>query len=326
MSKLKTYGIITEEEYRQAERNGKLLITENAVCSYCHGPVEVHDNSYLYCRQHSQLALRIMAYPGYPSVPKEVPRYKQMHFFFSKLERNRTLFDRQQPEYIAREKGCPFCDRYLSHGQTGRDASLLNHPLFCPDCGVSFLIEVIERRVDDKNRLQLRFKPIETIFSDTENDVEHTNVEHDHTHAETEHNEVEHTNREHSDEVEHNDVERSDEVEHNDREHNDREHNDVEHSEEVEHKQTQLSDDDIARRFIETQIVAETEHFQSCLDIYTEYQRFTETLKRTPLEDRKLYKHLRERFGVEKTRRRREGRLQYGFIGLRLQKKEKNET
>ena len=163
MPKLKTYGVITEDEYRQAEQEGRFLIADTVTCSYCDQPVTVDtDTQYLYCPQHYQLALTMYWYPGYPAVPMDAPRYKEMHFFLSQLERNLPLFDRTQPEYLAREKGCPFCDRYLTpvdpRIEAQRDASLLNQSMFCPECGVSFLIEVIERPSIGKNVLRLRFR------------------------------------------------------------------------------------------------------------------------------------------------------------------------
>ena len=163
MPKLQTQGVITEEELKQAERDGKFLIADNVTCSYCDQPVTVDtDPQYLYCPQHFQLALTMYWYPGYPAVPMDAPRYKEMHFFLAQLERNQPLFDRRQPEYLATEKGCPFCDRYMSAVDTRRegerDVSLLNQKMFCPDCGVSFLIEVVERPSIGQNVLRLRFR------------------------------------------------------------------------------------------------------------------------------------------------------------------------
>lgn len=159
MPKLETYGVITPEELKQAEREGKFRIADNVTCSYCDQPVRVDTQTqYLYCPQHYKLALSLHWYPGYPAVPYDAPRYKEMHFFLAQLERNRPLFDRQTPEYIAREKGCPFCDRYLlpvdTSIETQRDASLLNQKMFCSECGVSFLIEAI---APAENVRQLRF-------------------------------------------------------------------------------------------------------------------------------------------------------------------------
>ena len=163
MPKLKTYGVITEEELKQAEREGAFLIADTVTCSYCDNPVSVSENpEYLYCPQHYQLALSMYWYPGYPAVPMDAPRYKQMHFRLSQLERNQPLFDRRQPEYLATEKGCPFCERYLTPVNTRRegerDVSLLNQKMFCPECGVSFLIEVVERPSIGQNVLRLRFR------------------------------------------------------------------------------------------------------------------------------------------------------------------------
>ena len=53
MAKLETYGVITEEEYKQAERDGNFLITDTLVCSYCQAPVRVQNQDSLYCPQHN---------------------------------------------------------------------------------------------------------------------------------------------------------------------------------------------------------------------------------------------------------------------------------
>ena len=183
MPKLKTQGVITEDELKQAERDGKFLIADTVTCSYCDQPVTVDtDPQYLYCPQHYQLALSLHWYPGYPAVPYDAPRYKQMHFHLSQLERNQPLFDRRQPEYIAREKGCPFCDRYMSavdpRREGERDVSLLNQKMFCPECGVSFLIEV----VGVEQRLQMRFTPdAEKLRAHRTAEAEHSQTQHDDT-------------------------------------------------------------------------------------------------------------------------------------------------
>ena len=167
MAKLQRYGAITPEEYEQAERDGKFLITDRVVCSYCEEPVTYretydpyhhHNKQIFYCQQHKELRLSMVAYPGYPAIPKEAPRYKQMHFFFSELERNR--FSEEQWEYLAENKGCPFCDRYMSSVDRApkRDSSLLNQPLLCPDCGVSFRI-VVEQQETNQKVLEMRFQP-----------------------------------------------------------------------------------------------------------------------------------------------------------------------
>ena len=204
MPKLKTYGVITEDELKQAQRLGKFRIAENVTCSYCDQPVTVDtDTQYLYCPQHYQLALTMYWYPGYPAVPMDAPRYKEMHFFLSQLERNLPLFDRTQPEYLAREKGCPFCDRYLTpvdpRSEGERDFSLLNQPMSCPECGVSFLISVSTRTLWNQAVLSLHFtlqdqdrqkifaaettqKPQGPVATDTQNPDRHTTLPQQTTH------------------------------------------------------------------------------------------------------------------------------------------------
>ena len=129
--------------------------------------------------------------------------------------------------------------------------------------------------------------------------------------------------------VKHPDVEDIDDTQHSDRETDDVEHNTEHNSENAahthenvehygEHNDTQLTDDHLAERFISTHIVAETEHFLTSQEVYTRYQRFIHKRNRTPIEDRRLYKRLRERYPVAtKKRRRINGRLQYGFTGIR---------
>ena len=43
MTQLQNYGVITQEEYEQAEREGKFLITDDVVCSYCQAPIRVQN-------------------------------------------------------------------------------------------------------------------------------------------------------------------------------------------------------------------------------------------------------------------------------------------
>ena len=192
MPKLKTYGVITEDEYRQAEQDGRFLIADTVACKYCEKPVRVDtDPQYFYCPQHYQLALTMYWYPGYPAVPMDAPRYRQMDFLLSALERNQPLFDRRQPEYIAREKGCPFCDRYLTpvdpNIETQRDASLLNQKMFCSDCGVSFRIEVI----DVIGVLQIHFTPDAASVRHITAESEHSQTQHTATGTDAD-NDVEH--------------------------------------------------------------------------------------------------------------------------------------
>ena len=167
MAKLQTPGLITKEEYEKAQTEDRFLITENVVCSYCQEPVSYRETYDLYqhktkrgfdCKRHRELILSMVAYPGYPSIPKDEPRYGQMHIFLSEV--NRTLYSDERIGYVAEDRGCPFCNRYLSiQGTDERDTSLLSNPLFCEDCEVAFLIEVIERQENGKKRLELRFQP-----------------------------------------------------------------------------------------------------------------------------------------------------------------------
>ena len=120
-----------------------------------------------------------------------------------------------------------------------------------------------------------------------------------------EHN-VEHNtqnNTEHSDAL---NPTRPEDVEHNTQK-------DVEHSD----KDIEHNDKAIALEFLSTHIVSTPEHFQTTDGIYSLYLSFAENQKSTPLEARKLYALLRERYAVEKTRRRVNGQPIYGFIGIR---------
>ena len=161
MSQLQNYGVITQEEYEQAEREGKFLITDDVVCSYCQAPIRVQNQEKLYCQQHQQLALSMHWWPDYPGVPKEVPRYKQMHFHLSRIDPLRSLFSEERVTDLAANKGCPFCDRYMSAVDPlieERQISLLNKRLFCPECGVCFRI-VVEADEKTQTALALRFQP-----------------------------------------------------------------------------------------------------------------------------------------------------------------------
>ena len=113
MSKLKTKGVITQHEYKQAEEANKFSITDKLICSYCAQPVTLiinrYANHYVNCTQHPYLKLTMTTPPVDPQPP-----YKQMHFSLSRLERNRPFSNNEKSAYIALEKGCPFCDRYMA--------------------------------------------------------------------------------------------------------------------------------------------------------------------------------------------------------------------
>ena len=89
-----------------------------------------------------------------------------------------------------------------------------------------------------------------------------------------------------------------------------------------------MNDTTIALRFIENNIHVDV-GFLPCSEIYTAYQRFVENELKTLddseiLEDRKLYKLIRDQFNVKRTRKRVEGVLQYGFSGIRLSVESEN--
>ena len=288
MAKLKSYGIITPNELYHAEQTGRFIITDKLTCAYCPDPVTVKDHEYLYCQHHQYLKLSVNAYPGYPGIPKEEPRYHQMHFSLSKLDRNRPTFDDEPRKEIAQEKGCPFCGRYMDPPRPDKhDFSLLNQSFFCPNCGVDFRIVVSAYVLGDQELLALRFQPNEKYLPD-EAEVEHSLIEH----QQIEHPPVEYSSIEHQ-QIEHPPVEQ----------------------ETVE----QEIDDAFAIEFIETHLIAEVEHFLPTSEIYHRYEKFVHSRNHTALKDQQLYKHLRERFNVKHTRRRSNGKLQYGFIGIQWQ-------
>ena len=140
MAKLKTPGVITPEEYQQAELAGTLTIAKEIVCSYCQNPVEIQDPLQFYCKQHRWLELRMFDNPGYPAVVNE--HYGTMMFFFDvipkiPLEAHRRL--------LAAYKGCPFCNRNLSAKE--RNVDIVQEPLFCHQCRVWLRIGVVEQRL-----------------------------------------------------------------------------------------------------------------------------------------------------------------------------------
>ena len=166
MAKLQTHGVITRQEFQQAETEGTFIISPKVVCAYCRNTVTIHDNQYLYCSRHQHLKLSVDVASDYPAVPQE-DHYREMHFSLSRLYRNQTSFDsNEQRKYVARGKGCPFCDKYMmpvdfAWGERF-DASLLNQRVFCSDCGVDFHIKVVEH----KKGLEMRFMPGKAFFSE----------------------------------------------------------------------------------------------------------------------------------------------------------------
>ena len=80
----------------------------------------------------------------------------------------------------------------------------------------------------------------------------------------------------------------------------------------------EMSDEDIAIRFLETYIHIDKKHFETNKAIYTWYQYFVGTLGRAPLRDQDLYKLLQERYNTAEYKRKRiNGKQFYGFIGIR---------
>ena len=164
MAKLKTPGVITPEEYQQAELAGTLTIAKEIVCSYCQDPVEIQDPLQFHCQRHGWLELRMYDNPGYPAVVNEY--YGTMMFFFDvipkiPLEAHRRL--------LAQYKGCPFCNRNLSTKE--RNVDIIQQSLFCDQCRVSFRIGVVEQK--------MRFQPESKHFiarnaTDVEIDKGHT--------------------------------------------------------------------------------------------------------------------------------------------------------
>ena len=165
MAKLKTPGIITPEEYQQAAAAGRFLICEDVRCSYCQSGVRRHDQDDLYCHEHRQLRLWMDWYPGFPGIPKEAPRYNEMHFTLSKLVGNQLPFNERRTKPIAEAKGCPFCSRYMDAVDPllaeKLDPSLLNQSLSCRDCDVAFRIHLTDAELAGENVLELRFQPEE---------------------------------------------------------------------------------------------------------------------------------------------------------------------
>ena len=144
MAKLKTPGVITPEEYQQAELADTLTIAKEIVCSYCQDPVEIQDPLQFHCQRHGRLELRMYDNPGYPAVVNEY--YGTMMFYFDviremPLEAHRRL--------LAQYKGCPFCNRNLSTKE--RNVDIVQQSLSCDQCRVSFRIGIVEQK--------MRFQP-----------------------------------------------------------------------------------------------------------------------------------------------------------------------
>ena len=177
MAKLKTPGIITPEEYQQASAAGRFLICEDVRCSYCQSGVRRHDQDDLYCHQHRQLRLWMDWYPGFPGIPKEAPRYNEMHFTLSKRVGNQLPFNAPTTKPIAEAKGCPFCSRYMDAVDPllaeKLDPSLLNQSLSCRDCDVAFRIRLTDAELAGENVLELRFQPeAQYLLASAENVLE----------------------------------------------------------------------------------------------------------------------------------------------------------
>lgn len=182
MAKPQTPGVITLQEFQRAEKEGKFIISHKVVCAYCTKTVAINgnDKKFLYCPHHNYLKLSVETAPDYPAVPQE-DHYKEMNFRLYRLYRSQTS-DNEPRKYVARGKGCPFCDKYMIRvdydwGERF-DASLLNQRVLCADCEVHFHIKVFER----KKWLEMRFVPEEKYLPELPDDskalMRNTPIEH----------------------------------------------------------------------------------------------------------------------------------------------------
>ena len=294
MAKLQRFGVITPHEYKQAEQAGRFLITDSVICSYCQAPVEIGADLQFHCQRHRELELRTYDNPGYPAIENET--HGTMMFFFERENVELLSISTEHRGILASYKGCPFCDRNLSG--TLRNAEVAEQSWWCDECGVAFFIEFIRRVSLHGNTYEMRFQPevkylvgeapahdeTELGITSDSNSVP-TDVPMDHPNFSGFGNSAEMKQA----------------------------HTDAD-AQDVEHRPTA---EDLAVSFIETHLKADAEHFEVRSVIYTAYERFVEIRNQTPLEDRKLYKLLRQHYTVENARRRIDRKLQYGFVGIR---------
>lgn len=289
MAKLQRRGIISPHEYQQAEQAERFLITDAVVCSYCQVPVKVNKYLQFYCQRHRELKLRTYDNPGYPAIENET--HGTMMFYFERENAEVLSISEPRSSLLATYKGCPFCDRNLSG--TLRDVEVAEQSWWCDVCGVAFALKFI-RSVCHPNTYEMRFQPeAKYLVSETPTDVATELGITSDSNAASIDIPTDHSNFS---------------VSGTSAEHTDANTQDVEHTPTAE---------DLAVSFIQTHLKADPEHFEVRSVIYKAYKHFVEIRNQPPLENRKLYKLLRQHYTVENARRRINGKPQYGFVGVR---------
>ena len=293
MEKLQRFGVITPHEYKQAEQAGRFLITDSVVCSYCQALVEIGEDFRFYCQRHRELELRTYDNPGYPAIENET--HGTMMFFFERENVELLSISEPRSGLLAEYKGCPFCNRNLSG--TLRNTEVAEQSWWCDECGVAFAIKFI-RSACPPNTYEMRFQPeVKYLVGEAP------------AHAETELGIISDSNAVPTDiPTDHPNFSGFGNSAEMRQAHTDADAQDVEDTPTAE---------DLAVSFIETHLKADAEHFEVRSVIYTAYERFVEIRNQTPLEDRKLYKLLRQHYTVENARRRIDGKPKYGFVGIR---------
>lgn len=141
---IKTRGVITIEEYKQAEAEAKFTIAKTIHCCYCQETVKINprtNETLLICPQHGTMRLEVEN-TEYRATSISQPTRGTMSFYLHRL--NGRLFD-EEATLLAENKGCPFCQWNLQPGITHIGEirlknQLLNDPLYCHGCDISFLV------------------------------------------------------------------------------------------------------------------------------------------------------------------------------------------
>lgn len=174
MVQLKTRGIITVSEYHQACIASQFTIAKTILCCYCPEPVKINprvNETLLVCPQHGTMRLEV-GNTEYRGDSISQPMHGTMSFYLHRL--NGRLFA-EDAVYLAENKGCPFCQWNLQPGTTHIGEvrlknQLLNDPLYCNGCDISFLV------IAHQGELRFQPKP-EHLLNDIETTAPQTRLE-----------------------------------------------------------------------------------------------------------------------------------------------------
>ena len=162
MVRIKTPGIITFSEYRQAKIASQFTIAEAIVCCYCQEPVEINrcgNENLLDCEQHGTMRLEVSDYTFY------------LHRINGRLlDKNYSPFEVHN---LVEHQGCPFCRGCLKMGdthtyETHPENQVFRYPLDCSQCEISFYV------VDHHGVLRFQPKP-EHFHPDFQHNIESPN-------------------------------------------------------------------------------------------------------------------------------------------------------